>query len=400
MSGRDSGASRVALVAGVCSLLALQGCSRDAARPAKQTDSRSADVGILQTSWSANAAESYLDQREKWWIAWSTAARDRGTFCISCHTSVPYILARSAVRTASREKGLSSVEQALFDNTTRRVRLWNEIEPYYADTALERTESRATEAVLNALVLASRDSQTGKLRDDTRTALSNMWSLQITSGKHKGAWLWQQFGLNPWENADSVYFGATLAALAVATAPERYSALPEVQDHLNLLRAYLVREFPTQSLLNKTYALWASTKLPKLLEPERQKSLIGEVLEKQEPDGGWNLYGLTLTWSWKSMHLSSILSLGRRADETKQETGSDGLATGLAVFVLQEAGVDKNSRQLKRGLSWLVANQNKDEGSWAAASLNKRRDPSSNVGRFMSDAATAYALMALNKSID
>jgi squalene-hopene/tetraprenyl-beta-curcumene cyclase len=348
--------------------------------------------------WNKAAAATYLDQREAWWIKWQDAKRDQGTFCVSCHTNLPFVFAQTAHRELPAETDMSDNERKILDNVKRRVRLWNSVESYYGnkeDSDGNGPASRATEAVLNAVILAYHDSQTGELSDDTRAAFENMWTLQRTAGIDQGAWLWQKFRLSPWESRDSPYFGATLAALAVGKAPGNYRSSPEIQSNLASLQGYLDREYSKQSLLNRIGLLWASTKWPGLLNPERQKSIIGEIYEKQQSDGGWSLS--SLMWSSEYFGIPSLLTNRRRNDWTAQETKSDGLATGYIAFVLEQASVPRENTSLKSSLTWLMRNQNQTEGFWTAYSLNKRRNPSSNTGRFMTDAATAFAVLALTE---
>jgi squalene-hopene/tetraprenyl-beta-curcumene cyclase len=372
------------------------GCSRSTDHSQEGIPSPEKRVDL--SSWNAKAAAAYLDKREIWWMSWTSAARDQGTFCVACHTSLPYIMAEPALRENLGQKQMSPVEQTLLANITKRVRLWDSVEPYYDDAQYggkKGKESRSTEAVLNALILASRDSQDGQLRDDTKAAFRNMWSLQITEGEDCGAWLWQQFSLYPWESRNAVYSGAAWAALAVGWAPEHYQDTPEVQEHLRTLRNYLMKDYSRQSLLNKSYLLWASTRLSGLLNPTQQRGVINEILQEQQSDGGWNFSGLT--WSWTGLSINSIVRQWRRADWTKQANSSDGLATGLLIVILRQAGVAREDEHVKRGLSWLASNQEKQSGIWITSSLNKQRDHSSNVGLFMSDAATAFAALALSQ---
>jgi squalene-hopene/tetraprenyl-beta-curcumene cyclase len=80
-------------------------------------------------------------------------------------------------------------------------------------------------------------------------------------------------------------------------------------------------------------------------------------------------------------------------DKTPNDTDSDGFATALVCLALQAAGVD--DPRIASGLDWLRRHQDPATGRWTASSLNKQRDPESEPAKFMSDAATAYAVLAL-----
>lgn len=374
-------------------LLPLLGCSHDRSEQTLLVCPQPR-CSSIPSEWNATTAAAYLDAREKWWASWSSAAREEGTFCVSCHTSVPYMLAQPALRRALGQQEISPSERKLLENVTKRVRLWNQIHPYYGDADEKSRESRATEAVLNALILANRDAEQRKLDGDTVVAFQNMWQLQISDGSNRGAWAWQQFHLRPWESHSSVYSGAAWAALAVGLAPEDYQNRKDIQGNLAHLRNYLTKNISGHSLLNQIYVLWAATRLKGLLNHDQQHDIIAEILQKQREDGGWSLSDLT--WSWQDEEISSLFKSWLRDKEVDQNS-SDGLATGLAVFVLTQARVTDDDARLRKGVEWLCVHQDKQRGIWLAHSLNKKRDTNSNVGLFMSDAATAFASLALSE---
>ena len=340
----------------------------------------SASQAFAQT-WSPAKAAAYLDKRSTWWMSWPTAARDHDTFCVSCHTATPFALSRATLRTSLGETSISANEQRVLDSVTKRVRMWHDVEPFYPDQqrGLPKTsESRGTESILDSLILVSHDAPTGHLSADAKLALDNMWALQLKSSDMNGAWAWLQFHNAPFEG-DSQFYGNCLAAIAIGSAPENYQDQPAIQPAVKLLSAWLVKNKDTQTPLDRVVLLWASTKLHGLLTTEEQTKIAGETLAMQKDDGGFSMSAMTNGW--------------KRHDNTPIDPASDGYATGLIAYTLEQLRAP--STQLTRALAWLNKSQLEADGRWPAVSLNNNRAVTSDTGLFMSDAATAYAVLAL-----
>jgi squalene-hopene/tetraprenyl-beta-curcumene cyclase len=347
--------------------------------------------------WDRKKASQFLDQRGENWFNFGAAHRGQGpssTTCVSCHSLLPYALARPVLRQLSNDTVPTKLETRILDQAKRRVANWDRIdEPayqlYYDFDEDKKKQSRGTESILNALILAFDDRLQGRHEpsDDTRKALSILRAAQIKEGPHKGSWEWLNFGTQPWESNDSRYMGATLAAIALGAAPGSDSAGADrdSQDQRALLRSYLTEHYAAQNLHNRVFILWASSSFDGLLSPRQKDELIEQILQKQQAAGGW-----------------SLASLGdfAQADVKSTVAGPDGYATGLILHVLQLAGLSSKNAQVSKGLSWLRANQD-PTGAWRAMSMNKKREPEStdpakaNIGKFMWDAATGYAVLAL-----
>jgi len=354
-----------------------------AVRAVKAAD-KPGDASI--SGWDRQGAARYLDGREIYWQGWDRAQKDHGTLCVSCHTQASYGLARPALRAQLGEAGPTAAEQVMLASIEKRVKMWKEMDPFYSDATAgvgKEVESRNAESVLNAVILSSYDQRQGHLSETTRTAFDNAWALQSTSGPTTGAWVWQNFHYTPWESPESEYHGAALMAVAVGKAPDDYRDGEKVAANVAALTGYLHNHYETQPLLNKVVALWAAHYFPNVMTRDEEQALVVELKRLQREDGGWSVTDLG---SWK------------RVDDTPLETRPDGYATGLVVLVLEEtAAKSEGNAHIARGLKWLEANQDRETGAWPAWSLNKNRDPKTNVGKFMSDAATSYAVLALEE---
>ena len=281
--------------------------------------------------WNHTSAAQYLDARGENWFKFSNATRGEGTTasqCVSCHSLLPYAFARPILRQVSHEHSPTRLETKILEQTKGRVANWDQLEEVeyqllYDFDEPKKKQSRGTEAVLNALLLALDDRFGGRQQpsEATQKAFSILWATQIAEGQHRGSWEWLNFGLEPWESSDSRYLGATVAAIAIGPSQATTSAAPQPKraERIDSLRTYLRTNYAKQNLHNRAWLLWASSGLRWPAEPRREESTHHATPCR------------ATAWRW--------LELGALGDFTHVEiktpiTTPDGYATGLILHAL------------------------------------------------------------------
>jgi len=320
----------------------------------------------LRAEWNPALAARYLDARQQAWFDWKTAQSADGP-CVSCHTRMTYLIARPTLRRALHEAGPTTFETGLLN----RLR-----------TKMAKPQEGAlgtVEAVMSAMFF-SRDDARDTMSSHAKQAFDRLWESQDSGGANKGAWTWYEASLDPWENHESGYYGASLVALALAQMPASYREAAAVKPHASALTQYLASPAATPRLHDRLALLWASATMPGLLTDVARQALVAETFSKQGADGGWSLADLG---PWMA-----------HADPPPS-TGSHAYATAFTAFALQRAGVPASHAGLAKAIAWLRSHQDAQTGAWPAVSMNKRYPDGSMQSLFMQDAATAFAATVL-----
>ena len=341
----------------------------EAQEKALQYEAEGIEVGAatakepLGESFSLKAALDYL---EKGSLAWS-----RKRNCVSCHTNGTYMQMRPELTPLL---GKPTAEMREF--YVKRLKQLGR-----ADVELLKKGLKPTQVAYVAIGLASWDAHvSGKLSDETRSGLDLMLKVQSEDGSWNNIDCWPPF-------ESSSYHGATVAAMALATAPGYLDELKKDGriGQVEKLKTYLRQTTPPHDY-GRLLLLWASTRMAGLLEREQQEEIIQMVFSHQQKDGGWSMRTFSTPENWGG---------GSRAEKLRAEPdfatpASDGHQTGLAVIVLRDAGIEAEDPRIGKAVNWILANQ-RTSGRWWTRSLN------TDTFHFITYSGTMYPLVALYK---
>lgn len=337
-------------------------------------------IPAFAADWDAKLAAKYLDDRQKQWFEWPIAKASGGP-CVSCHTGLPYLLARPHLRQTLGETTRTEFERGLLEGLEARLASGESMFKSLKKEPL-RSQALCVEAIVGVMALRpDKDAPRDTKSVITRAAWDRLWSLENPAGarREKELWPWFNLQLHPYESEASAYYGATLVAIAAGRDLSR-AERHRVSAQLRGLTDYMRQDFQNQPLHNRLMALWASANLPGIIDQAGRDNLIQEIWQRQESDGGW-----------------AISELGPWTDRPSkpESTGSSAYGTALVVFTLQQAGTACSDPRLERAKEWLRSHQNPQTGAWSSSSMNKPYPQDSMQIGFMNDAATSFAVLAL-----
>lgn len=314
----------------------------------------------IRPDFSLDAAMNYIEA--------GTTAWQETKGCVSCHTNGAYNQFRPALSPL-----LGPPPVANYDFLKQEL-----TESMAVDVETQKKGLRPTQSAVLAHGLAEWDRHVvGRLGDETRKALDFMLSLQEADGSWGNDDCWPPF-------ESSNYHGATVAALALGTAPGYLAeATAEQRAGIDRLRHYL-REQEAPHDYDRLLLLWASTRMDGLLDGDQAAALIAMVLRHQQADGGWSIRTFSAPEAWGDGGRAAKL----REEVEFQTTPSDGHQTGLAILVLREAGLPPSHPALQAGVTWLKANQ-RESGRWWTRSLNTDKK------HYITYSGTVFPVMAL-----
>jgi squalene-hopene/tetraprenyl-beta-curcumene cyclase len=310
---------------------------------------------------SVRLAAEYLEHGT---IAWNQKRS-----CVTCHTNGIYMTVRPALTPylgRPRDDAREFFVKVLKDKAaTEREKLLRSTLP--------------AQVIYTAAGLAEWDAHvTKQLSPETDQALRLMFDIQLESGTWGTLDCWP-----PYES--DAYHEATVAAMAAATAPGWLANLKDekVLAAVDRLKKYLRTQSPPHDY-GRTLLLWASTRVPDLIDSKQKSELIEMLAKHQRPDGGWSIRTFAAPEAWGNGGRAKKL----QAEPEFTDPPSDGHQTGLAIVVLRAAGVDAKDERVQRGVKWLLANQ-RASGRWWTRSLN------TDTYHFITYSGTAFPLMAL-----
>ena len=313
----------------------------------------------MRESFSLTAAKEYLAQSSQAWMEKRN--------CVSCHTNGTFMQLAPTLGPMFKEQ----VEQH------RKFFVLESSKFKRAPASAIRSGLKPTQLAYVANGLAAYDEVQGKLSAETKEVLDLMLTVQSEDGSYSNLDCWPPF-------ESSSYHGATVAAMALVTAPGYLSQVSEAQQkQIDVLQNYLQKTKPPHDY-GRLLLLQVGIKWKGLISDELQQETIAMILKHQQKDGGWAMRTFATPETWGGGSRKDKLN----AEPNKDAPASDGHQTGLAIMLLRESGTPADHPAIQAGIKWIKSNQ-RESGRWWTRSLN------TDGPHFITYSGTFYPLRAL-----